>query len=145
MTLTDELMAQMGRGTLPGTKLELPPKVFADMEGEFVEYQEGQMLRVRFPVKARYQNPMGHMQGGVIVAAIDNTLGPLSFLVAPPSVTTQLNTSYIRSVTAQDEYIIVTGRVLERTRSQLFMMAEVTDAVGKLVAVSYATCSILGQ
>ena len=145
MTLTDELMAQMGRRKLPDSNLELPPKVFVDMEGEFLDYQEGQTLRVRFPVKERYQNPMGHMQGGTIVAAIDNTLGPLSFLVAPPSVTTQLNTSYIRPVTAQDEHIIITGRVLERTRSQLFMMAEVTNAVGKLVAVSYATCSILGQ
>ncbi len=145
MTLTSELMTQMGRGSLPDSALELPPKVFVDMAGEFVDYQEGQMLRVRFPVKARYHNPMGHMQGGMIVAAIDNTLGPLSFLVAPPSVTTQLNTSYIRPVTAEDEYIIITGRVLERTRSQLFMMAEVTNAVGKLVAVSYATCSILGQ
>ena len=63
------------------------------MEGEFVDYQEGQTLSVRFPVKERYQNAIGHMQGGMIVATIDNTLGPLSFLVAPPSVTTQLNTS----------------------------------------------------
>ncbi len=145
MTLTDALMAQMSRMMPPGSKIELPPKVFVDMEGEFVDYQEGQTLTVRFPVKERYQNPMGHMQGGMIVAAIDNTLGRLSFLVAPPSVTTQLNTSYIRPVTAQDEHIIITGRVLERTRTQLFMMAEVTNAVGKLVAVSYATCSILGQ
>jgi len=145
MTLTSDLMAQMDRGKLPDSNLELPPKVFVDMEGEFLDYHEGQTLTVRFPVKARYQNPMGHMQGGTIVAAIDNTLGPLSFLVAPPSVTTQLNTSYIRPVTAQDEHIIITGRVLERTRGQLFMMAEVTNAVGKLVAVSYATCSILGQ
>ena len=145
MTLNDALVAQMNRMMAPGTRLEVPPKAFVDMGGEFVDYQEGQTLSVRFPVKERYQNPMGHMQGGMIVAAIDNTLGPLSFLVAPPSVTTQLNTSYIRPVTAQDEYIIITGRVLERTRSQLFMMAEVTNAFGKLVAISYATCSILGQ
>ena len=145
MTLNDTLVAQMNRMMPLGTRLEVPPKAFVDMGGEFVDYQEGQTLSVRFPVKERYQNPMGHMQGGMIVAAIDNTLGPLSFLVAPPSVTTQLNTSYIRPVTAQDEYIIITGRVLERTRSQLFMMAEVTNAFGKLVAISYATCSILGQ
>ena len=145
MTLDDTLVSLMNRMMPPGSNIELPPKVFVDMEGEFLDYQEGQTLTVRFPVKARYQNPMGHMQGGMIVAAIDNTLGPLSFLVALPSVTTQLNTSYIRPVTAQDEQIIITGRVLERTRSQLFMMAEVTNAVGKLVAVSYATCAILGQ
>ena len=145
MTLNDTLVSLMNRMMPPGSNIELPPKVLVDMEGEFLDYQEGQTLTVRFPVKARYQNPMGHMQGGTIVAAIDNTLGPLSFLVAPPSVTTQLNTSYIRPVTAEDEHIIITGRVLERTRSQLFMMAEVTNAVGKLVAVSYATCAILGQ
>lgn len=143
MTLTEDLMAQMGRTQRLGDDLELPPKVFLDMEGEFLEYQEGQVLRVRFPVKKRYQNPMGHMQGGMIVAAIDNTIGPLSFLVAPPSVTTQLNTTYIRPVTGQDESIVVTGRVIERTRGYLFLMAEVTNAVGKLVAVSYATCSII--
>ncbi|WP_442498072.1 hypothetical protein [Methylobacter sp. sgz302048] len=54
--------------------LELPPKIFKAMQGEFLEYVEGQLLTVRFPVKERYSNPFGCMQGGMIVAAMDNTL-----------------------------------------------------------------------
>lgn len=143
MPLTDQLMAHMQAMMPPGAGLELPPKVFLDMDGEFLDFQAGRSLSVRFPVQERYQNPMGNMQGGMIVAAIDNTLGPLSFLVAPPSVTTQLNTTYIRPVTGQDHFITVEGRVLEQTRNQLFLMAEVKNEAGKLVAICYATCSIL--
>ena len=138
------LLFERMQAMAPGqSALELPPKVFQDMEAEFVDYQEGRSITVRFPVLPRYQNPMGYMQGGMIVAAIDNTLGPLSYLVAPPSVATQLNTSYVRPVTANDEFIIVEGRVAERTRTQLFLLAEVRNQAGKLVAICHATCLIL--
>jgi len=100
-------------------------------------------LTARFPVLERYQNPLRTMQGGMIVAAIDNTIGPLSYLVAPPSVTTQMNTSYIRPVTRDDAYIIVEGAVDEITRRQLFLSARVTNPAGKLLAVCHATFAIL--
>ena len=82
------------------------------------------------------------MQNGYIVAAGDNTLGPLSWLAAPPSVTSQLNTSYIRPVTPDNAYIVVAGRVTELTRRLLFLEAKVTNAADKLVAISQATCTI---
>ncbi|MDX1993058.1 MAG: PaaI family thioesterase [bacterium] len=125
--------------------LEIPPKVFLDMEGEMLEYIEGKSLRVRFPVKERYQNPLGYMQGGMIVAAMDNTIGPLSYLVAPPSVTTQLNTSYIRPVTPQDAYIEVVAILVERTRRQIFLSAEAMNPAGKRVATCTATCMLIGE
>ena len=143
LTLTEQLMQRLQSNTPPGMKLELPPKVFLDMEGEFLSYEEGESLRVRFPVRARYQNPMGTMQGGMIVAAIDNTIGPLSFLAAPPSATTQLNTTYIRPITPADEYIEVEGRVVERTRTRIYLSAEVFNPAGKLVALAHATCAFL--
>ena len=79
----------------------------------------------------------------MIVAAIDNTIGPLSYLVAPPSVTTQLNVSYIRPVTHADEYLTVTGMVDEQTRRYLFLKAEVTNSAHKLVALCHATFAVL--
>ena len=76
------------RARLPaGVPLQIPPPCLGDMQGEPVEYVEGQSLAMRFPVLPRYANPLGHMQGGYIVAALDNTLGPFSYLIAPPSVT----------------------------------------------------------
>lgn len=86
--MNDDVLARL-RAKLPDdADIEIPPKVFTDMGGALIRYDDGEALTARFPVRERYQNPMQYMQGGMIVAAIDNTLGPLSYLVAPPSVTT---------------------------------------------------------
>lgn len=132
------------RSRLPaGVPLQIPPPCLLDMQGEFVEYVEGQSLTVRFPVLPRYQNPMGHMQGGFIVAALDNTLGPFSYLIAPPSVTTSLNTQYLRPVTAQETAITCTARLVERTRSQLHLVAQAHGSDGKVLTLCQAVCLIL--
>lgn len=115
------------------------------MQGEFIDYVEGQSLSLRFPVLARYQNPMGHMQGGFIVAALDNTLGPFSYLIAPPSVTTSLNTQYLRPVTPKDAFIICSARLIERTRSQLHLAAEARNGDGKVLTLCQAVCQILPE
>ncbi|RME64125.1 MAG: PaaI family thioesterase [Caldilineae bacterium] len=127
----------------PGVPLEIPPKCFVEMGGEFLCFDpEARVLVARFPVEARWQNPTGAMQGGLIVAAIDNTIGPLSYLVAPPSVTTQLNATFIRPVTPDEPYIQVTGEVYEITRRQLHMRAEVHNQAGKLLATATASSVI---
>lgn len=125
--------------------LEFPPKIILDMEGDLFDYVEGKSLRGRFPVKERYQNPAGHMQGGMIVAAIDNTIGPLSFIAGQPNATTQLNTSFIRPVTRDEAYIDVEAVVLERTRRHIYLSAQVTNAAGKIIATATATCQIVGE
>ena len=102
--------------------VEIPPKIYLDMESEALDWDEENMqLIVRFPVKDRYQNPLGMMQGGMIVAAIDNVFGPLSYLVAPPSLTMQLNTSFIKSVGPDQTYIDVNAKVDEINRRFLHM------------------------
>ena len=95
-------------------ELKIPPPCFVFMEGDILEVTDTSM-RVKFPVKPEYQNPFGYMQGGFLVAAMDNTIGPLSFIVADPSVTIQLNTSFIRPVTPQTDYIIVEAWLKEKT------------------------------
>ena len=142
-SMSEEVLARLAAIGENGPDLEMPPKCFLDMEGEFVDFDGKRILRTRFPVLERYQNPLRFMQGGMIVAAIDNTIGPLSYLVAPPSVTTQLNVSYIRPVTAEDEYITVDGIVDEQTRRYLFLRADVKNPGGRLVAMCHATFAIL--
>ena len=141
----NEVVARL-RAKLPGdADIEIPPKVFVDMGGELLRYEEDEALTARFPVRERYQNPMGYMQGGMIVAAIDNTLGPLSYLVAPPSVTTQLNTSFIRPLGPDDAHVTVRGWVVERAGRQLFLAARARNDAGKTVALSQATCQIVNR
>ncbi|NJL92791.1 MAG: PaaI family thioesterase [Anaerolineae bacterium] len=118
---------------VPG--VTVPPNIFRDMQGELLAYDEDPArLVVRFPVLERYQNPLGMMQGGMLVAAVDNTIGPLSYLVAPPSTTTQLSTTFVRPVTPQDATIEVEARLLERTRTYLHFSATVRNPAGKVVA-----------
>lgn len=132
------------RARLPtGVPLQIPPPCLTDMQGEPVAYVEGESLAMRFPVLARYQNPIGHMQGGFIVAALDNTLGPFSYLIAPPSVTTSLNTQYLRPVTPEMPHIICHARLVERTRTQLFLAGEVRDDAGRVLVMCQAVCQIL--
>lgn len=130
----------------PGAPLQIPPNCFVEMGGEFLEFDEpGRILRVRFPVQVRWQNPTGAMQGGLIAAVIDNTIGPLSYLVAPPSVTTQMNVTFIRPVLPDCAHVEVVGEVYEQTRSQLHMRAQVRSPQGKLLATATASSVIVAS
>jgi len=142
-TQTDQIVMLMHDMTPDGVALEIPPKVMLDMDGEFIDREPGSSLSTRFPMKERYGNPMGHMQGGIIVSAIDNTYGPLAFLEAGYCVTTQLNTNYIRPVLAHDEYIDVKATIIEKTKRQLFMEARVSNSAGKTVALSTASFAVV--
>ncbi|MFP4321040.1 MAG: PaaI family thioesterase [Anaerolineales bacterium] len=126
-----------------GIDLLIPPPCFTEMGAEVLSYTDGEALRVRFPAQHRYANPLGNMQGGFIIAAIDNTIGPLSYLVAPPSVTTQLNTTFMRPVTPRDEYIEVEARLTDRTNQFLYFTATAYNTGGKELIRAYATHILL--
>lgn len=126
----------------PGLPLQFPPACFVTMGGEFLFFDAvAKRLRVRFPVKPEFANPMGYMQGGLIVGAIDNTIGPLTFLVAPPSVTTQLNTTYIRPVTPDLSHFEVEAVITEQTQRWVFIDA-VVYAGDKQLALARASSTV---
>ncbi len=120
--------------------MELPPKIFVDMGGEFIDFIEEKSLTVRFPNKERYMNPLGFMQGGIIVAAMDNAIAPLSYILAPPNITKEINASFKRPVTQIDRYIDVTASVIKKTSAYIILQAEVRNEKGKLVAKGIARC-----
>jgi len=125
-------------------ELLIPPPVFNEMEGEFVALDlEEHTLSMRFPVLKRYLNPYRSMQGGMIAAAVDNTLGPLSMLVASSNVTRRLEMKYIRPVDLESSYITVVGKLVEQNTRDLIFSAEVQDSKGNLMAKARATHWIL--
>ena len=116
-------------------EFHIPPPVFRTMQGEFLAFDaEDGWLTARFPVLEAYLNPYGSMQGGMVAAAVDNTLGPLSMLVAPPNVTRRLEMKYSRPITPDLEFITVKSRLVERKGRWLTFRAEVTDQEGTLLA-----------
>ena len=121
----------------------LPPPCLLDMQAEPVEYVHDVRLVMRFPVLARYRNPFGYMQGGFVLAALDNTLGPFSFLIAPPSVTQQVTIQYLRPVTPDQPHLTCEAVVLERTRRTLYLTGRALLGDGKVAAIAQATCQVL--
>jgi acyl-coenzyme A thioesterase PaaI-like protein len=118
----------------------IPPPVFTHMQGEFVAFdEETATLTVRFPLLEAYLNPYDAVQGGVIAAAVDNTLGPLSMLVAPPNVTRRLEMTYSRSVTLDMLSVVVVARLVERRGRQLQFAADVLSPQGVRLARARAT------
>jgi acyl-coenzyme A thioesterase PaaI-like protein len=124
----------------------IPPPVFVTMRGEFLAFdRDGESLITRFPVLERYLNPYSAMQGGMVAAAVDNTLGPLSMLVAPPNVTRRLEMKYSRPITTDLEFITVTGKLVNREGRWLTFTAEVRDQEGTLLARARAAHWIVDE
>lgn len=144
MPLTTDELAALLKARLPThVPLEIPPPCLLDMQGEPLEYDEGRRLSMRFPVLPRYRNPLGFMQGGFIVAALDNTLGPFSYLIAPPSVTAQLNVSYLRPVPPTETAIVCTAWLTARTGKTLYLSAEAVGSDGKQAAICQSVCQLV--
>jgi acyl-coenzyme A thioesterase PaaI-like protein len=132
--LSPEVMQRFGE-LMAGGHLQLPPPIMVEMDGRIETIElEHKRLTVSFPVQPRYQNPVGYMQGGMIAAAVDNAIGPLSFLVAPPSVTKTLAMSYLLPVSPTTARVWVTAQYHGREGSELRFSAEVHSAEGKVFA-----------
>jgi uncharacterized protein (TIGR00369 family) len=143
MSLDDQLFNHM-RNHLPDD-LELPPPVFKELGVTLHAFDpDAKTMTVHVPNDTRWQNPTGMMQGGLIAAAIDNCIGPLSYAVAPPNATTQLSLSYVRPVTPDMPHIVVHGRIIAQTRRQLFMQATVTSPDGAVLVLATATSVVMG-
>jgi uncharacterized protein (TIGR00369 family) len=140
----NEAVLRRLRERAAGTDLRIPPRSFEEMDAEIEHYDpEAQVLRVRIPVASRYENPTGAMQGGFLCAAFDNVLGPLSYLVAPPSATTQLNVTFLRPVTPEHAYVEIEARFEEQAGKQLQFSATARTPKGKTAATCTSTCRIL--
>jgi acyl-coenzyme A thioesterase PaaI-like protein len=116
------------------------------MEGEFLDLDlENASLSARFPVLSRFLNPYGILQGGIIAALIDNTIGPLSVLVAPPNVTRFLELKYSSPIKPETDHVTVHASLVDRSRQRLFFKAVVRDPQRLKIATAKASHWILPQ
>jgi acyl-coenzyme A thioesterase PaaI-like protein len=122
------------------------PPVFQEMNGQILEYDpDSHTLTARFPAESRYHNPYRVMQGGMIAAAIDNTFGPLSVLVAPPNLTREMTVKYKKAVTEEFQFVVVNGWVESLEPPYLLLAARVESEDGQLFARAKARHFILPE
>ncbi len=109
-------------------QFELPPPSFTVMQGELIEFNDvKKSLTTKMPVLKSWLNPYGTMQGGMVLAAIDNAVGPLSLLVAPMNMTRSMESKFIKPITMDIEYIYVTASLSEQKRKRLKFEVTVQD------------------
>ncbi|MEM6286765.1 MAG: PaaI family thioesterase [Bacteroidota bacterium] len=130
--------------------LRLPPPIFETLRTDVRDYQPGTgddrlgaSMTARFPIQEAHLNPMGILQGGMIGALVDGVVGPLCYLVAPPSVTTQMAVTYLAPARPKAAYVEVTARFVSRAGRQLVFDAVVTDPEGTELALARLTQRIV--
>jgi uncharacterized protein (TIGR00369 family) len=120
------------------------PPVAAHLGFELVELEDG---RARFVLDAdleKHGNPMGTVQGGVIVAVADAAMGIAyaSLLGEGETFTTlELKINYLKPVRAGR--LVAEGSVLKSGRTVGLAECRVTDDSGSLVAYATSTCMTL--
>lgn len=136
--------AQRMQTLLTHGDLKLPPPIFTEMQAEVINLDvAAKTLTVRFPVQERYQNPMGYMQGGMIAAAIDNVIGPLSFIVAKPNITKSMEVQYLRPISDKIKQITVVAAYEGQQDRELTFVADVLRDDGTKLAQARSTNILL--
>ena len=116
---------------------KLPPPSFELMKCEIIEYDgEDQSLTIRVPVLEQWLNPYGTMQGGLIVGAIDNAVGPLSMLVSGANMTRSIETKYLKSITMDVGMVYIKAQLVEEKKRRLTFEVSVEDEEDVVYATS---------
>ena len=112
---------------------KLPPPSFELMKCEIIAYDSAeQSLTIRVPVLEDWQNPFGTMQGGLIVGAIDNAVGPLSMLIAGANMTRSVESKFLKAITMEVGMVYVKAKLVEQKKRRLTFKVTVEDTLGEV-------------
>lgn len=101
---------------------------------------ERRWLRVSFEGRKEFLNPMGNVQGGILAAMLDDTMGPAAMMAMEGKAlvpTINLNVSFLGA--ARPGRLFAEATVTQVGRSVCFVEGRLMDDDGRLVAT--ATCS----
>lgn len=101
-------------------------------------------ITVRFDARREFTNPQGNIQGGILAAMLDDTMGPALVATLPAdrfAPTLEMKVSYIAP--ARVGALWGRGRVVYAGRTNAFVEADLVDADDKLIARGSATVRIV--
>jgi uncharacterized protein (TIGR00369 family) len=121
-----------------------PPPI-ADLLGFRVREVDPQAMtiEVEFTAGRAFLDPVGDVQGGMLAAMLDDTLGPALVATLGPgewAPTTDLHVEFLRP--ARPGLLVGRGRVVRRGGSVAFLAGDLSDADGRVVATAVATASV---
>jgi uncharacterized protein (TIGR00369 family) len=123
---------------------ELPlPRVAETLGIEFKHIDgEAGTVEVEFQGRPEFTNPAGNIQGGILAAMLDDTMGPAlaaTLNAGEFAPTLNLNVSFQRAATVGT--LVGRGRVLRKGRDVCFLAAELLQD-GQVVATATATAIV---
>ena len=98
----------------------------------------------RFVLGERYQGGGGFAHGGIIAVLLDEAMGKVCRFREVRAVTAELTVEYLKPINVQHE-IIVEGRETEQKGRNLFMMGEIRDTAGDILARSKARFVVISR
>ena len=121
-----------------------PPPAAVLLGWRLVEIDpEGGTIDVAFTATERFLNPAGHVQGGLLAAMLDDTMGPALVATLGPgewAPTIDLQVQFLAPVRPGE--LRAHGRVVRRGRDIAFLAGELRDNDEQLVATATASAII---
>jgi uncharacterized protein (TIGR00369 family) len=110
---------------------------------EEVDPEAGTIV-VRFEGRPEFTNPLGNIQGGILAAMLDDTMGPALVATLPPNQfapTLEMKVSYLEPASVGPLW--GHGRVVKRGATVSFVEADLLDEAGRMVARATATVRVI--
>jgi uncharacterized protein (TIGR00369 family) len=92
-----------------------------------------QRIRGNFRLGAEYQGGAGFIHGGILATVLDEVMGKVCRFRGVHAVTAELTIEYLRPVPV-DVDLVVEGYEAEMTGRNLFLVGEIRDVSGKVLA-----------
>ena len=99
----------------------------------FEQDDDAKRIRGKFRLGAEYQGGAGFIHGGIIATVLDEVMGKVCRFRGVHAVTAELTIEYLRPVPV-DADLVIEGYEVEMTGRNLFMVGEIRDVSGKVLA-----------
>jgi len=103
------------------------------MQLTYEQDDEAKRIRGNFRLGAEYQGAAGFIHGGIIATVLDEVMGKVCRFRGVHAVTAELTIEYLKPVPV-DVDLVIEGYEAEMTGRNLFMVGEIRDVSGKVLA-----------
>lgn len=114
------------------------------MKLTFVQDNVNRRITGRFILGEAYQGGGGMAHGGIIATLLDEVMGKVCRFREVRAVTAELNLQYLKPVKVNEE-IIVEGYEADQKGRNLFLVGEIRDSAGVILAKGAGRFVVIGQ
>jgi len=121
-----------------------PPPFMKGLDMQILGYDPGKSVKVSFPIRESYNNPMGVTFGGYFGIFFDAAFGPFSGLtVKGPTTSMDLNICFLKPLYPRDKEVIIEVEVVSLTKTYLILHGKAYKGDNILVATANSRMLIM--